>query len=191
MAISREEQRERLNQVAELLGMSPQELVALAAGGAQAKVAELEEPVETPPAIVYPNVKFPRYKFREYPKCVYGNARIEDIEETVTKLIPRDGGGVDQKVFIRVIPDQFRYDTREVASAAEEANLPDGWFLTLPEAKEAARAAKATARPIVERPARGRPRRQHPAETAPAADEGGDDDGNPMAEVFDKRSDAA
>jgi hypothetical protein len=183
MAISREEQRAKIEAVAELLGMSPEQLVALAAGGAQAKVQELEEPIEQPPAIVYPNVKFPRYKFREYPKCVYGNARFEDVEESVTKIVPRpEGGGADQRTFIRVIPDQFRYDTREVANAAEEANLADGWFLTLPEAKAAAQATKAASRPIVERPARGRPRKQAVADAAPLSGDGddGDDAANPM-----------
>lgn len=183
MAISREEQRERITQVAELLGMSPEQLVAMAAGGAQQKIAELEEQAETPPPIVYPNIKFPRYKFREYPKCIYGNARIQDIEETVTKIVPRDGGGFDQQTVIRVVPDQFRYDTSEVANAVEELNLGPGWFLSLAEARAAALAAKATARPIVERPARGRPRKQ-PVATLPP-DDGGDDDGdaNPMAET--------
>lgn len=174
----REDHIGRVNAVAEMLGLSPEQLLAAALNaGAVNAVKELdEEATQAPPPIIYPNVKFAKYKFREYPKMVYGNGRFEDIEETITKIIPREGGGVDQRTFVRVIPDQFRYDTRLLQSKVEENTLAAGWYFTLGEAKEAARVAKANSRPIVERPVRGRPRKA----AAERDDEG--EDANPMAE---------
>lgn len=182
---------EKLDQLAALVGLSREEFVKLAAkaGGTMDAIAEEAERVELPPPIVYPNVKFPRYKFREYPKLVYRGA-IQDVEEAITKLVPGDNGGFVQKPFIRSIPDQFVQTTKEVANATDEAlALASGWFHTRGEAIDAARAAKATQRPIIEKPAparRGRPPKGTPAGSIPIAiepegDEGGDDP-NPMAE---------
>ena len=176
---------EQLDKLAVLVGLSREEFVALAmkASGTMNGIREEAEREEQPPPIVYPNIKFAKYKFREYPKALY-RGYIRDIEETVTKLVPRpDGGGVDQRTFIRVIPDQFVQELKEVASNAEETiALASGWFLTRGEAIAAAQAAKAMQRPIVERPARGRPRKpQQPSAADPHdGDEG--DDANPMAE---------
>ncbi len=177
---------EKLDQLAALVGLSREEFIQLAmkAGGAMDGVREEAEKLESPPPIVYPNVRFAPYKYREYPKALY-RGYIRDIEETVTKLIPREGGGVDQQVFIRVIPDQFVQELREVGSKAEELTaLASGWYLTRGEAIERAQIAKLNTRSIVERPAparRGRPPKVHVSQVV---DEEADaaDDSNPMAE---------
>lgn len=154
----REDHIERINAVAEMLGLTPAALLAAAqnAGSLNVEAEDDGGVALPPPPIVYPNVKFKPYKFREYPKLAY-RGYVRDVEETVTKLMPREGGGVDQKTFIRVIPDQFVMETRELKNKAEENTLSADWFLTLVEAKEAAQAAKANQRPIVEREAPAEP----------------------------------
>jgi hypothetical protein len=186
---------EQLDKLAALVGLSREDFITLAmkASGTMNNLREEAEEAEKPPPIVYPNVKFPRYKFREYPKLLY-KGYIRDIEEPVIKLVPRsDGHGVEQVPFIRVIPDQFVQETQEVGNNAEEAmRVAAGWFMTRGDAIEAAKAAKAGQRPIIERPApsrRGRPPKVNVSTVI--EDDGEGDDGNPMAEVFDKRSDAA
>lgn len=151
MAEPREDAAERIRAVAELLGLSPEQLIIAAVnGGASAAVQEAEEPEQRPPPIVYPNIKFPRYKFREYPKLVY-RGYIRDVEEPILKLVPNGQGGVNQVNAIRIIPDQFVMETREVKSKAEEATLSAGWYFSLSEAKDAAKHAKNGTRPIVEK----------------------------------------
>lgn len=151
MPESREETADRIRAVAELLGLSAEQLIIAAAnGGAAAAVQEIDEPEIKPPPIVYPNIKFPRYKFREFPKLVY-RGYIRDVEEPILKLVPNGQGGVNQVNAIRIIPDQFVMETKEVGSKSEEAMLDASWHLTLAGAKEAAKLAKDGVRPIVEK----------------------------------------
>jgi len=151
MSTDREDQANRIRSVAELLGLSPEALIVAAAnaGNAVAAVADEAEDLKPPP-IVYPNVKFPRYKFREYPKIVY-RGYIRDVEEPIVKFIQGDNGAMKQVNAVRVLPDQFVQETREVNSKAEEATLPRGWYLSREDAIAAAKAAKAGSRPVVER----------------------------------------
>lgn len=176
---TKEETVERINAVAEMLGITPEQLLAAAMNaGPEKAVLQEQDKIEQPAAIVYPKVAFPPYKYREYPKLLYKGI-IRDVEEPYTKINP-DGSHTN---FVRVIPDQFVQETKEVANKAEEAlSLVSGWYLTRGEAIEVAKAVKAAARPIIEKPAPVR--RGRPPKAASGEHEGGEDAGsdNPMQE---------
>jgi hypothetical protein len=160
--MTREEQIEKLTQAAEIMGISVEQLFATqltALDRVEEEGAKIEDSLPPPP-IVYPNLKFKPYRFREYDKIVY-RGRITDIEQPVTKYVQRaDGSGTDTIQAIRVIPDQFVEETRIVKSRGEEmalikenTRLPLGkrWMFTRDEAIEEAKKAKGSERPIVER----------------------------------------
>lgn len=151
MSETRQETADRIRSVAELLGLTPEQLVVAATNAGNAiEALEPEAEDQKPPPIVYPNVRFPKYKFREFPKILY-RGYIRDVEEPIIKMIPDENGGVKQVNAIRVLPDQFVTETMTVKSKIEEMARPAGWYLTLGEAKEAAIKAKKHTRPIVER----------------------------------------
>lgn len=148
---TREDTVARIQSVAELLGMTPEQLVAAAATAQNSiELLEPDEDDQKPPPIVYPNLKYPRYKFREYPKILY-RGYIRDIEEPLIKFVSDGNGGMKQINAVRVIPDQFVMETMTVNNKLEEMARPKGWFLTLEEAKKVAADAKAATRPILER----------------------------------------
>jgi hypothetical protein len=114
-----------------------------------------------PPPVVYPNVKYKRYQFREYDKMCYRGI-IRDIEETVTKYVQQEDGTAKPMISIRVKPDQFIEEHRilknrveEMGLANENKKLPIGrqWVLSREEAIDNAKQAKANERPLVEREA--------------------------------------
>lgn len=151
MSETREQTAERIRAVADLLGLSPEQLVVAAANAGNAiEALEPEEEEQKPPPIVYPNVKYKKYKFQEFPKILY-RGYIRDVEEPIIKMIPQDNGSVKQVNAIRVLPDQFVTETMTVKNRIEEMSRPAGWYLTLGEAREAAEKAKLKTRPIVER----------------------------------------
>lgn len=151
MSETREQTAERIRSVADLLGLTPEQLVVAASNAGNAiEALEPEEEDQKPPPIVYPNVKFKKYVFREFPKILY-RGYIRDVEEPIIKMVPQEGGGIKQVNAVRVLPDQFVTETMTVKNRIEEMGRPKGWFLTLTEAREAAEAIKAKTRPIVER----------------------------------------
>jgi hypothetical protein len=163
MSNSRQEQIDHITAVADMLGITVEQLLATQAAAVDRVAAETEEVENSlpPPPIVYPNVKFKRYVFREYDKICYRGV-IRDIEEPVTKYVPQDGGGVKTMVSIRVIPDQFICEERILKNRVEEMGLGNEnkklsigrqWVLSREEAIENAKQAKANERPLVEREA--------------------------------------
>jgi hypothetical protein len=161
--LTKQERIERINDVADILGITVEQLLATQAQAID-RVAEEAEEAENnlpPPPIVYPNVKFRRCQFREYPKICYRGV-IRDIEEPVTKYVPQEGGGVKTMVSIRVIPDQFMSEERILKNRVEEMGLANEnkqlgigrqWVLSREEAIENAKQAKANERPLIEREA--------------------------------------
>lgn len=151
MSETREQTADRIRAVADLLGLSPEQLVVAAANAGNAiEALEPEEAEQKPPPIVYPNVKYKKYVFREFPKILY-RGYIRDVEEPIIKMVPQDNGSVKQVNAIRVLPDQFVTETMLVKNRIEETTRPPGWYLTLGDAREAAEKAKLKMRPIVER----------------------------------------
>lgn len=151
MSESKEQTADRIRAVADLLGLSPEQLVVAAANAGNAiEALEPEEEDQKPPPIVYPNVKYKKYKFQEFPKILY-RGYIRDVEEPIIKMVPQDNGSVKQVNAIRVLPDQFVTETMLVKNRIEEMSRPAGWYLTLGEARSAAEAVKSRSRPIVER----------------------------------------
>lgn len=131
MSESQEDKIARIREVAEMLGLSPEQLV-LAAAGAGSNVQTLQPtPRRSRPApIVYPNLEFPEYEYREYPRLLY-RAVVRDVEEPFIKVI--DGQQING---VRVLRDQVVYSYLEVQNKAElVGQLALGWFMTQPEAK--------------------------------------------------------
>lgn len=152
-----------LTAVAEMLGISVEALLATQAAALGRVDAEADEVENTlpPPPIVYPNIKFKPYKFREYPKLAY-RGYVQDVEQPETRVVRNGDGTAAERVVIRVIPDQFVSETRELKNRVEEMSLdndnkklPVGrrWLLTYVDARDAAFEAKKNQRPIVEREA--------------------------------------
>lgn len=158
----RDEKMIHLQAVADMLGISMEALLATQMTAIN-RIEEEAEEVDSlpPPPIVYPNVKFKKYVFREYPKLAY-RGYIQDIERAETRITRNDDGTTTEKTIIRVIPDQFVVETRELKNRVEELAMgsenkrfPLGkvWVLTHQEARDNAMEAKKNARPIVEREA--------------------------------------
>lgn len=156
----RDEKMVHLQAVAEMLGISMEALLATQMTALN-RIEEEAEEVDSlpPPPIVYPNIKFRKYVFREYPKLAY-RGYVQDVERPETRVRRNDDGTIKESVVIKVIPDQFVCETRELKNRIEELamqseskKLPLGkqWVLTHQEARDNAIEAKKSARPIVER----------------------------------------
>ena len=160
---TRQEQIDNITAVADHFGISVEQLFATQAAAVDRVVQEGEEVENSlpPPPIVYPNVKFKRYQFREYPKICYRGI-IRDIEQTVTKYVQQEDGTGKPMISIRVIPDQFIEENRTLKNRVEEMGLANEnkklgigrqWVLSREDAIENAKQAKALERPLVEREA--------------------------------------
>jgi hypothetical protein len=150
-----------LQAVADMLNISIEALLATQAGALNRIESEAEEAenVLPPPPIVYPNIKYKKYVYREYPKLFY-RGYIQDVEQTETRIVRDENGGISNKIVVRVIPDQFVCEYREVKNRVEEMSLDNDnrklalgkqWLNTHAGARDAAIEAKKHQKPIVER----------------------------------------
>jgi len=118
----------------------PIEKLLLAAGDmvpANAPVILDDEIIgQEPPHIVYPNIKFPRYVYREYPKLYYRGA-VRDVEEPF--ILVKDGQQINA---VRIVRDQFICENLEVKNKNEETMNTSGWFSTYVEARQDALAKR-------------------------------------------------
>jgi len=150
-----------LQAVADMLNISIEALLATQAHALNRIESEAEEAenVLPPPPIVYPNMKYKKYVYREYPKLFY-RGYIQDIEQTETRIVRDENGGISNKIVVRVIPDQFVCEYREVKNRVEEMSLDNDnrklalgkqWLNTHAGARDAAIEAKKHQKPITER----------------------------------------
>lgn len=139
--LSKEEQIKRISEFAELMGLSPEALLATMAQGAagvQRAAAPAMRRGPRPAPIVYPNIEYPPYGDAngnpiEYPKMLY-QGMVKDVEEPFVKII--DGQQVNA---IKVLRDQFVPQFLEVEDQLQEAvALREGWLPTYVDAKKAA-----------------------------------------------------
>jgi hypothetical protein len=150
-----------LQAVASMLNISVEELLATQAASLNRIEAEAEEAenILPPPPVVYPNLKYKKYVFREYPKLFY-RGYIQDVEQTETRIVRDENGGVSNKIVVRVIPDQFVCEYREAKNRVEEMSINNDnkklalgkqWLNTHSGARDAAIEAKKHQKPIMER----------------------------------------
>lgn len=150
-----------LNAVAAMLGITPEQMLKTQADALNRVEAEAEEAENTLPLppIVYPNVKFKPYKFRPYPKAAY-RGYVQDVEQAEQRVTRNADGTTTERMVIRVLPDQYVPEQRDLKNQIEEMalenenkKLPVGrkWLLKYTDAREAAFEAKKNQRPIVER----------------------------------------
>lgn len=167
-----------LQAVADMLNISIEALLATQAHALNRIESEAEEAenVLPPPPIVYPNMKYKKYVYREYPKLFY-RGYIQDIEQTETRIVRDENGGISNKIVVRVIPDQFVCEYREVKNRVEEMSLDNDnrklalgkqWLNTHAGARDAAIEAKKHQKPITEREPTAAELKRAEAEYAPA-----------------------